>query len=79
MIPASPEWHVIKNEPLLSSRQFMKYFDAEWDLFKLNLKGQLFPLLEQIKGNPFKILIHYADTLANISKYYAIITQFVNN
>ena len=64
MIPTGPGWPVVKKVPILNSRQLMLHVDAEWDLFKMNLRSQLKPLVEQSKGNPFAMLVHDAVTLA---------------
>ena len=79
MIPTSPGWTIVNKVPILNSRQLMLYIDAEWDLFEINLRSQLKPLVEQSKGNPFAMLIHDAVTLANKSKYYSIGIQFIDN
>ena len=70
MTPTSQGWLVVKKVPILNSMKLMPHVDAEWDLFKMNLRSQLKPLVEESKGKKIDMLAHDAITLANKSKCY---------
>ena len=65
--------------PILDIKHLKEYINAEWVVFKKNLRKTINPHLEDAKGNSFCQFIHDGVTLDNKSKYQAYAMQFTDS